>query len=156
VRLNYSGDDPGLTAACAFVNLLSSNEEFWSKIVAHGRFDHTPYSGAEIASLMRAHTKTVEVRLYRKWIGLLHRNTNAYVDPEVSGVIFYNERKLWRGKADKVCTLVHEFVHVVDHDESGKPGADFTHSGQRESGNANAAPNWIGALAQTYYPASAG
>ena len=153
MKLTYIGDDFALISAVSFVNQLATSAVFWEDIRGRGGFDHTVYSGDQIARLMQDHAETVSVELYTPPF-LRHRHTNAYTTPGRPNAIFYNRKKLHRSVGDMVNTLVHEFVHVVDHAEAGAPDAGFTHDGQYESGNANAAPYWIGDLAQRHFDRS--
>jgi len=155
MKLSYSGGNEKLAAAVEYVNKLGGNPQFWDEIAAQPKFDHTGYTGLQIATLMRDHSPVARVDHYTPpfW---RHRKTNAYVDPGVPNVIHYNTKKLWRSVGGMVNSLVHEFVHVVDHAEFGAPGAGFTHRGQTEAGNENAAPNWIGDKAEEHYGLNGG
>ena len=155
MKLSYGGGNATLAAAVDYVNRLAQEPGFWAEIAARAKFDHTDYSGPQIAALMRDHPATTSVDHYTPpfW---KHRKTNAYADPDVPNVIHYNTKKLWRPVGAMVNTLVHEFVHVVDHAEAGAPEAGFTHRGQREAGNENSAPNWIGDAAERHFDRSGG
>jgi hypothetical protein len=102
---------------------------------------------------MRSSTLTADVRDWRPrfWKWLKYFKTTALVNPAQPTVIKYNTRFRRNSTAQKVNTLVHEYVHVVDFAADGHAHVDYTHHGQSSVGNERSAPYAIGTIAQKFY-----
>ena len=152
MKIVYIGKKQKILDAVNYVNDLFDEDEFWKAIEDKENFDYSVYSAKEIAGFMRGKEKAVEVKLYRpSWPR--HRKTNAYTDPNYPNILFYNSKKLWRGIGNIVNTIVHEYVHSVDFTEDNSSRVDYGHGSQSSSGKGNAAPYWIGNLAEKFYEA---
>ncbi|ODB36410.1 hypothetical protein BB427_15845 [Pseudoalteromonas sp. BMB] len=150
MKIVYNGKQQKVIDAVDYVNDLFDEDEFWKAIEDKGTFDYSAYSAKDIAGFMRDKEKIVEVKLYRpRWPR--HRKTNAYTDPKYPNTLFYNSKKLWRGIGNIVNTIVHEYVHSVDFTEDHNSRVDYGHGNQSSSGKGNAAPYWIGDLAEKFY-----
>ena len=153
MRVVYRGRNQKLHEAVAFVIDLLEQEEFYEAIAKKGSFDFTNKRPSEIAEYIKNKKQETVVRLYTpRWVRRVrHRNTNAYVDPNYPNTLFYNSRKLWRSVGSMVNTVVHEYVHSVDYSADGNPALEYGHGDQSSDGKKDAAPYWIGDLAQRFF-----
>jgi hypothetical protein len=133
------------------------SDEFWQIVVAKDQFDLTNLSVAEIVNRIRSSTAQATIRLWTPNVSLYllkYRHTNAMVDPGKPGFVFYHSRKLNRSVAAIVNTLVHEYIHVVDHFGDGNSVGEFGHGDQSSAGKQNTAPYWIGEQAYRFHSGS--
>jgi len=145
----YTGNKQKIIDAVDYVNDLFEDEKFWLEISEKDMFDNTSHSPSDIAILMKGKTDNVEVKLYRpRWPR--HRKTNAYTSISYPNILFLNSKKLWRNIGSMVNTIVHEHVHSVDYTD-GEPNIEYGHGSQSSAGKNNAAPYWIGNLAENYF-----
>lgn len=150
MNIIYTGKNQKIIDSISFIEDLSDNADFWRRIEEKDSFDYSNFSPRKIAQFMREKEETVVVKLYRPPF-YRHRNTNAYADPQYPNTLFYNSKKLWRSVGNIVNTVVHEYVHSVDFTEDGNSRIDYGHGSQSSSGKSNAAPYWIGSLAESFY-----
>ena len=150
MKIIYNGKIQKIIDAVGYVNDLFEDENFWGEISENESFDFSIHTPSEISEFMKNKTDEVIIRLYRpRWPR--HRRTNAYTDKKYPNTLFLNSKKIWRGIGSIVNTIVHEYVHSVDYTEDGSSRVDYGHGSQASSGKSNAAPYWIGDLAEKYF-----
>lgn len=151
MQFTYSGTNQKLSDAAAFANNLP--EGFWDAVASEGSYTNTSLTPEQIRDKLKACEDTVEVR---DWTPETHEaddyeDTIAVVRPSLKNVILYHSKFIGRTTAQKVNTLVHEFVHVVDCFHDDDDDWNYTHSGQSPDGNEQSAPYRIGDIAEAYY-----
>lgn len=132
LQLQYSGNNPKVVAAVAEANKILANQDFYKKIDSVLSFDNSTYSGLQVANEMRSVHQTVRVEDYWKPFSKANAKTQTK--------ICINTANLKRSTASITNTLIHETVHYVDW--SINRNWDYTHNGQRATGQGNTAP-WV-------------
>jgi hypothetical protein len=149
MKVKYNGTNEKLIDSVDFINDLLTLDDFYDEISSHPSFTHDDdgYMPKIISEILKADQSEVMVRTYKsKW---RWSKANAYVSPKFKDTLFYNSRKLWRLRVDIINTVVHECVHVADHNDNNK--TNFGHGDNKSKGKDNSAPYWIGNLAGKYY-----
>ncbi len=149
MQVQYNGKNEKLIECVEFINDLLTLDAFYDEISNHPEFTHLDngYTPKQIAEILKADQSTIMIKTYKsKW---RWSKANAYVSKKYKNTLFYNTRKLWRDPEDIMNTIVHECVHVADHNDNGK--TNFGHGDNNSRGKENSAPYWIGALAGRYY-----
>jgi hypothetical protein len=149
MKVKYNGKNEKLIDSVDFINDLFTLDEFYDEISRHPSFtyDDEGYTPKIVSKILKANESVVMVKTYKsKW---RWSKANAYVSPKYKDTLFYNTRKLWRFRVDIINTIVHECVHVADHNDNNK--TNFGHGDNKSNGKENSAPYWIGNLAGNYY-----
>jgi hypothetical protein len=153
MRFTYTHPTPdaGVIEAIDFVTNLAHLDGFWQAIAQAPPFKQTTatYTPTLISQRMRACTDLVTIDHYNE-----ASSATAKVEPAVPFTIFLNDRKFRRSVASKANTLVHEFVHVVDHFRDGPTDTgrwDYGHTRSPHPDRPRSAPYWIGNLAQEWW-----
>jgi hypothetical protein len=149
MNVKYNGRNEKLIDSIDFINDLLTLDAFYDEISNHPEFTHDDdgYSPKMISEILKANQSVVMVKTYKsKW---RWSKANAYVSPKHKDTLFYNTRKLWRQPVDIINTIVHECVHVADHNDNNN--TNFGHGNNNSKGKGNSAPYWIGKLAGSYY-----
>ncbi|WP_068075405.1 hypothetical protein [Novosphingobium lentum] len=157
MQARFSGDDAGLRSAVAFVNALDSDAEFWAGIIAHPAFAFATITPAMIAARLRGERRPIFVQLWKPRFErrLAYVNTVAVTNPHDPFRLHYHVAFLANSPAQKVNTIVHEYIHNVD-DHDHDPGEQMGHGDNDWRGKENSPPYWIGEWAQDLYELRAG
>ena len=125
-------------------NELLRDSDFYEKISQKMSFDMATCSPEYIAKKMKQKLGVLKchVKLYRgrRWSKAL-----AYFTPSDPDAIYINTRRLGRSDGSVIATIIHEWVHLVDHDDLKE---SFGHGSNSPVGKQNTAPYWIDNLAQ--------
>lgn len=128
-------------------NTLLDNEIFYKNIkVKETPFDMSTASAEYISNIMylKKNLLTCNVRTYhRRFTRAL-----AYFIPSQPDTVYINTAKLNRSTGSIIATLIHEWVHLVDHDDKTH---SFGHGDNSPRGKQNTAPYWIDNLAQSFF-----
>ena len=144
-KINYSGELMLISNATQRANAILQNEEFHVKLAAKESFDESNASGKNISDLIKGTSVRAQVEIYKSlW---LWSKSNAYTTPIQPNIIYLNSRKIEvRSDKDWTCTLIHEFIHLVDFESAQY---FFAHGSNRRINKENTAPYWIDNLVQT-------
>src|SRR5690606_41963938 len=116
-KINYDGDLKLISDATQIANSIVVNEEFHTKLATKESFDESNASGKIISDLIKGTSLIADIELYKSswpW-----SKSNAYTTPIHPNTIFLNSRKLDnRSEKDWACTLIHEFIHLVDFENT--------------------------------------
>jgi hypothetical protein len=150
----FTGDDPGLRAAAAFIDTLGANAAFWDGILGHGPFDFATISPDRIIQRLQAEGHAITVVLWhpRAPRRKFYANTVAVTNPKEPYVLHYHTAFLTNSVGQKVNTIIHEYIHNID-DHDGDPGEQMGHGDNDWRGKDNSPPYWIGGFAQKLWEA---
>jgi hypothetical protein len=149
MKFHYKGNIKKLKTAVYRANLICEMKEFYADIASVRDFDLDNTTPTKISMELKYSPGLIFVKTYYRPFS----RANAYFKPSQPEYIFINTAKLRRSINSIVNTIVHEGVHVVDHNVED---ASFGHAGNTSHGKGETAPYKIGMLAQIraeyYYP----
>jgi hypothetical protein len=146
MRFTYNGTDTGLTEAAAFAEVLSNDAAFWTEAESLGPFKQTDVAADEIVRRLKTSTQVISIHHYTAD----GNDTVAATDRRYKNKIWYSDRHIGNSVAEKVNTLVHEFVHCVDYWGDGDTGIEYSHSADPSPDRPRSAPYAIGNLAEIW------
>ena len=138
----YEGNSSVLKRAVEEANKLIVNYEFLNEIKIKKHFDMATCDPKVIARDMEQYK---HIDFYVKGYYKRFTRALAYFDSRYPDRFFINEAKLNRSFASIVATLIHEWVHFLDHLNKNHY---YGHGDNRREGKQNTAPYWIDNLAQ--------
>ena len=142
-----------VSLACSIANALLSSEDFLAAIKSYPAFDLSSdgidaVTGKEIAGYIEHYDgPNFCIRVFWprwRWSKVLGR-----VRSSKPRTIELNARRLRRPIPSLVNTIVHEFIHCLDHWQTD---ANFGHGGNSSKGKHETAPYYIGGLAESMAP----
>ena len=143
IFINYSGTETSLAEAVQKANDVLNSALLHLKLSEKQSFDESNASGKIISDLIKNSQILAKVELYKSpwpW-----SKANAYTTPLQPDNIYFNSRKLSDYSSNDIaCTLIHEFVHLVDFESSSY---FFAHGSNYSLNKGNTAPYWIDQLA---------
>lgn len=128
-------------------NALLTDTTFLQAIRDKDRFDLSTATPAVIADLIASSELEFSVELFypnsitQRW---KYRNTLGYTDADFPNTVFLNVKRLNRGIAEIVGTIIHECIHALD---DANDEYTFGHGNNSPRDKDNTAPYWIGNLA---------
>lgn len=140
-KIIYTGSLELIQDAVEDANFILSREEFLEQISDKKSFEHSNASGKVIASLIKNTTIVANIELYKPIPIPPWSRANAYTKKESPRTIFLNKRKLRNRSIESIAsTLVHEYIHVIDHESEEHK---FGHGDNNSEGKSSTAPYWI-------------
>lgn len=143
-RITYNGNIEIISDAIQDANFILENEEFHITLSAKNSFDSSNASGKIISDLIKTSTVVAIVETYKPIPVPPWSRANAYTKQSEPNKIFLNRRKLNRSIESIAATLVHEYIHLVDFENSNY---NFGHGDNSSTNKEDTAPYWIDILA---------
>ncbi len=146
----YDNDDAGLKEAALWVSDNWNNDALWDEFLSLGPFTHTEVNVEEIVGYMRSCPNNIEVQHFTPTTQRdkkKYKKTVAYVTSGSPFKVFYHTKFLNRTVSQKVDTIVHEFVHLVDLFCDGSGSWDYGHERFLGGSRLKSAPYMIGRAA---------
>jgi hypothetical protein len=145
MKVIYKGKYSRLADAVEDANEILATEEFYQRIrEKEGHFDFASITPAQVANALEGSKMEATVKAARK--SVLSKVT-AWVTAAEPQTLYLNSRKLQRSLPSIVNTIIHECIHIADHEDAGHR---FGHNGNRRKRNENSAPYWIGNMVQAW------
>jgi hypothetical protein len=128
--------------AVKHVNKLLRSKQFYERISSHPRFDRADINPATVAMLMQKSAIEMKIEFY-----FSRRRGTAwgYDDKQRPDTIHLNVWNLERPVPSLCNQMVHSCIHAVNAEN---PQFSFDHDEPGNHALENAAPNWIGCLAE--------
>lgn len=142
IKIKYRGNRENIRLAVKLSNQLLRNPEFYKRISEYPFFDMADVTPAFISSLMQNTTIEMSIKFY------FSRNRSqayGYDDMRNPNAIPLNVWTIDRPVASIGNTILHACVHAIN---AQYPQYSFGHNESHNRTLENAAPNWIGCLAQ--------
>lgn len=140
MRIVYSGKNSKLKTATKRANEVLRDEGFYAEI-KNRTYTHTVAKPKSIALSIKNYNFAVTVKTYWNPVGFALAKFK-HNDPDS---IYINTGKLKRTTNSVVNTLIHEYVHAVDHFDKL---LEYGHGGNSNIGKEFSAPYQIGSIAE--------
>lgn len=141
--INYTESSNLINEGVEKANAVLNNDHFHLKLSEKLTFDESNASGLIISNLIKNSSVLANIEIYKSiwpW-----SKANAYTTPLHPDLIYLNVRKLDDyTSTDLACTLIHEFVHLIDFESKEY---FFAHGSNYSKNKQNTAPYWIDNLA---------